>query len=161
MSNAKFKAVDDIRKIGRTLSGLIELANELEQVASLEQAAMDTKARVEKLRADEESAALKFAEAKAKADAQQSVADAIIEEAKDKAEQLLKQAQEKSAEIVGQAHTKAYETKTSSEVARAKALQDAKAVEAEIEVMKKEKSELEAVLGGLKSELDALKKRIG
>ena len=40
-------------------------------------------------------------------------------------------------------------------------MSDAKAVEAEIEVMKKEKSELEAVLMGLKSELEALKKRIG
>jgi chromosome segregation ATPase len=161
MSNAKFKAVDDIRKLGRSLSGLIELANELEHVASLEQAAMDTKARVEKLRADEEAASLKYAEAKAKSEAQQAMADEVMVDAKATADQILDKANAKAAEIVSQAHTKAYEKQAAGEALRAKALSDAQVIEAEIAVMKKEKDELDQIVKGLKAELEALKKRIG
>jgi len=161
MSNAKMHAVDDIKKLGRMLKGLLDFAEEIEKVGSIENAGNEASARLLKLKADEADAHAKFLAAKEKADAEQSIADGLVAEAKEKAEQVLKLAQEKAAEIVGQAHTKAYESKTASEVARAKALQDAKAVEAEIEVMKKEKAELSAIISGLNAEFEALKKRIG
>lgn len=161
MSNAKMQAVEDIRKLGRSLKGLIEFADEIERVGSIENAAKEAEARLLKYRADEEAASLKYAEAKAKADAQQAVADEVLSDAKQSADQMLDKASAKAAQIVSDAHTKAYEKQAAGEALRAKALSDAQVIEAEIVVMKKEKDELDQVVKGLKAELEALKKRIG
>lgn len=161
MSNAKMSAVDDIRKLGRTLKGLIDFADEIERVGSLENAAKEAEGRLSKYKADEIEASKGYLEAKAKHDAQQIIVDEMLNEAKEKSDEIIKAASEKAAAIVSDAQSRGYGLKAEAEAFRAKALSEAKAIEAEIKVLGLEKSELEGVVNGLKAELEALKKRIG
>jgi len=161
MSNAKMSAVDDIRKLGRTLKGLIDFADEIERVGSLENAAKEAEGRLSKFKADELEASKSYLEAKAKCDSQQSIADEMLAEAQAKCDEMLKAASEKAAALVGDAQSRGYGIKAEAEAFRAKALSEAKSIEAEIKVLGLEKSELQGVVSGLKSELEALKKRIG
>ena len=161
MSNAKSQAVDDIRKLGRTLKGLMDLAGELEHGASLEQAMMDTKSRVEKLMSEEEVLKAKKLAAEDEIALAEAKAKEIIDYAKSIESGILKEAQDEAALIVKEAHTKAYEKQTSSDVEQAKALAELTGIKSDVASLSREKNELEATLMSLKAELEALKKRIG
>lgn len=161
MSNAKMQAVEDIRKLGRSLKGLMDLAGELEHGASLEQAMMDTKLRVEKLMSEEEVLKAKKLAAEDEIALAEAKAKEIIDYAKSIESGILKEAQDEAALIVKEAHTKAYEKQTLSDVEQAKALAELTGIKSDVVSLSREKDELDQVLKGLKAELDALKKRIG
>lgn len=47
------RALDDIRKLGRTFKGLIDLSEELERVGSLEKLANESQARIDRMKSEQ------------------------------------------------------------------------------------------------------------
>lgn len=83
MSNTKLAAADDIKKLSRSLRGLIALGEDLERLGSLENAAQEAESRFNSAKVAEEAASKDLARAiedidKAKASASKLMADARL-----------------------------------------------------------------------------------
>lgn len=158
---SKQQAVDDIRKLGRTLKGLIDFADEIERVGSLENAAKEAESRIEKFKKDQAKAEIECLAAQEKAAEMFEKANGIVPEAEEKAGAIIEKAMAKADEIVSQATTKAFGIKAKSDADRAEMANDVVNFKEARALMVKEKSELESMISMLKAELADLKKRIG
>lgn len=158
---SKFKAAEDIKKFGRYMSGLIEFAQELERVGSMEQSVAEIASRLEELRM-KEIAALEAAKA----------ADAKLGDVVAKGQALEKEAAAQAAAIVAKAHEEAARIKQDATAdafgKKAEALAHVAKLGEEIVARKLELEKLHDELAvdgvklhNLKVELEQLKKRIG
>lgn len=117
----KQQAVNDVMRMAQAMRGIIELADELKAVATLEQAADETQKRLDKLRAEEadwhskaeviidtanSQAANITRQADEAASASRSRASAIIKDAEDRAAVLIAKAQKDGGALLADAMDK-------------------------------------------------------
>lgn len=159
--SAKFKAVDDIKKLGKFLSGISEFASELEKVGSLEQAANEAERRIEQLKKEEAKAIAELDKVSSELSKARASVESMIEEAKKSAELIESSGKAKANAMVEEAnaHVAAISNNAREEVASAKA---------EISLLNNEKNgiarEIEmkhSVLKELNSKMDELKRKLG
>lgn len=158
MSNA-MKAADDLKSIAKRFQGIMEVAQILEKIGSLEQAERDAVARKEAAYAEEKKAQLLILDLDGKIAVKQeaikiaeSQADHIVVKAKEKAQQVYNELAEKNAASLKQAN----EIKVLAEAAVS-----AKRVEVEelnklISAKKLELEDVSSQIAAVKSKLSAL-----
>ena len=89
MSNKKLEAVEGVRKLARTMRGLLDFADEVERLGSIEQATAEVESRFSSTKQAEDEAQKRLASA------EREVSSAI-----DSAKTILSDAKAKAAEIV-------------------------------------------------------------
>jgi DNA repair exonuclease SbcCD ATPase subunit len=90
--SAKQKAVEDIKKLGKMLSGMIEAADDLEMLGSIENAIKESEERLNQARAKEALAKASMDDAVSKLDEAKSEAALVLSKANLKAEEICAQA---------------------------------------------------------------------
>lgn len=158
--NAKQAAVNDIRMLGRTLKGMLALADELERVGSLEGATQEIDARYKKAVADETAAKADLAEAVAKLEGARSEAGRVLDSAKTEAARIVKAAEAKGEAAVLEARKLAQDAEDKAakavafDAARGKQLADDLAkVEGQIRERKAALAAIEKQIADLKAKL--------
>lgn len=161
MSTPKFGAVDDIRRFARTLRGFLAFADELEKMASFEQAARETEQRLEEIRKQEAAASQDLAVVlqdveKAKASAAELVADG-----RTRADQALAIAKKAADEVLVKAQADAQRMLESGK--RVKADLDALAGESkkELDKLTAAVAEKQAIVADLDAKISAIRKQLG
>lgn len=115
--SSKFKAIDDIKKLSKFISGLVEFGEELEKIGSLENASAEAVNRLNKAASDEKVIQAKIAslsedlaKVKLQHDAevakQAEILKAQESQALDKAAKILEAAKAKAEELLGDAEKK-------------------------------------------------------
>lgn len=158
---SRYAAVDNIKAIAKFLKGLNSLAEEIEAGLSIEQAAEEASSKLKKMRQEVEQFRAEYEESKSRYESQKSLADSVLEKAESDAKKHLEAASAEYSKIIADANTKAYEKKVQSEIILQEARNAAKKIEADIEVLRQEKSQLESVVSQLKSELQEIKRKFG
>lgn len=155
--SAKMSAVEDIRKLARSLKGLIALADELESVGSLEQAMAESKGRAEALikqereaRAKKEEAAKELADIEEKAATVKQAADDYAAQTKARVSAELADQRREFDEAKAEAHKKLQD-----EAERAKL--SLKEIQMEHDAIAGLIAEKKAHLDSLNAEVNALK----
>lgn len=143
-------AVSDIRKLGRQLGGILTLADQLEEVASLEQAAKEAYARVAKAREDEQAATKALSQVKAAMADAESAALGIVGNAKAEFDRIVGKAQAEAHDILDKAEADAALMSGTMKA-------DYSLAESALESMRKETQELEGKAAALRAELANLK----
>lgn len=150
---AKFKFIDDARKFGKMLEGFIQLADEVESVAALEQQASEIEARVAALKIEESKAKASTESAKSDLYAVQINAESIEKSAKERAESIIEEARNKAASLVdesfNQIEKKSAELDSKSE-----------AIKLDIENLSLRKFDLEKEIQEKQSKLEELDKKL-
>lgn len=150
---AKFKFIDDARKFGKMLEGFIQLADEVESVAALEQQASEIEARVAALKIEESKAKASMESAKSDLYAVQINAESIEKSAKERADSIIEEARNKAASLVdesfNQIEKKSAELDSKSE-----------AIKLDIENLSLRKFDLEKEIQEKQSKLEELDKKL-
>jgi len=161
MSNKKFEAADSIKKFAKSFKGILEFADELESLGSLDQHEKELKKSIDLLKAHELEAKRDY-----------DIAKSQIEDAKNQAAKLVSEALEKGDKIIAEAVSSSEERLLSTEkqcaafMAQAKGEQKAimdhiKLLKAELESLESEKVQKSAALAQVKEQLASLKKALG
>ena len=159
--SSKFKAVDDIKKLGKFLSGIAEFAQELEQVASLEQAAKEAEKNIEKMKAQALEAEAELGSVVKNLREAKELFESEKADLKAKAEQMSIDASVKAKEILSEAQSEALKI---SQAAKEELLKS----KAELEILKQQKQEVErerdfakASLADINVAINAIKGKLG
>jgi len=159
--SAKLKAVDDIKKLGRMLSGIMEVATELEQMGSIEQAMSEAKVRMANLKDEEAKVQARHSQYEIEFEAIKREADEALDEAHANAEIIVQAAQEKAVAICDAAKVEAKELIKASLTEQDKimadtfkAKQDLSEVKAELEVKSKDLNELNAQMAAIRQKVN-------
>lgn len=158
--DAKSRAVEDIRKIGKMFKGLFDFAEELEKVGSLERAANEVQARHDRLVKEEAAAKQSLKEAKYEVSAAKEAAEDLIAKARKAIDASTAGAREDVAKIRAMANEAAdkiiSDAKDEAIIIR-KNTADAKFQLSELiqEIQKRE-----TVLADLKGKIDDIRTRI-
>lgn len=154
-------AVEDIRKLARSMKGISALGDALEGVASVEQAVNESKARLEAAHAAEEQAKQALIVANGQVIVAQSKAQEVLASAKTEAGKVVAQADETAAKLVHEAKENAAKltqiAKTNYALAEA-GLEGIRKEHAEVAKSLEEKS---AQLANVKAELSAIRSKVG
>lgn len=158
--SAKFKYVDDARKFGKMLEGFIQLANEVESVAAIEQQAKEIESRISSLKAEEEKAKSSMDKAKADLYAIQVNAESVEKSAKERSDSIIMDAQVKASIELSAAKESAQKIimeangNAQSLMAECDAMSEkSKALDSEIKDKEKKVSELNEKLAAIKASL--------
>jgi len=151
--NKKFAAVEDIKKLGRYLKGLLEFSEELEKIGSLEQAAHECEARIEKLKQEEAVAKASASVAIEHNESLFEQAAQKIEEANMKCDQIIAKAQSDADMLVGKAKADAEAMVHGAQAKKA-------AIELEVQNMRGLKAALEVEIQESQAKVEAFKKEL-
>lgn len=99
--------IADIKKLAKQLKGLIDLADDLENINSLDQATQESKIRFELAKKEEMAAIEELSIAKSNLAHAEAKAIQMVEKAKDEAEEIKKESSLKSSQEIESAKEKA------------------------------------------------------
>ena len=143
------KAADDIKSFAKRIKPILELAEVLEKLGSIDNAAFESKSRCEKALAEEKDA-LKLLNKKYEEVAR---AHSEIEAAKHKAGNLVSEAKAKSDEMLKYAEVKGEEIIAKANSFKSKVMSEAQAEQTKVEELKKD-------IASKHNELELLKKEL-
>ncbi len=159
--SAKLKAVDDIKKLGRMLSGIMEVASELEQMGSIEQAMNEAKVRMANLKDEEAKVQARHSQYEIEFEAIRREADEALDEAHANAEKVVQAAQEKAVAICEAAKVQAKELISAALTEQDKimadtfqAKQDLSSLKAELDIKSKALAELNAQMAAIRQKVN-------
>lgn len=160
MKNMK-AAAEDIKKLAAFLGNLVEFADHLESVSSIQQAADEAKKRIDSMKGEEAQVLKSLDSAKDAEKLATQQAKGVVEVAKSESEKIVKAAKDQAAKLIEQAKVDAAQI-SAQEKTQKSLLGDqisqlkSKKIEAEKEAKLAEES-----LAKLNSELASLKARLG
>lgn len=151
--SAKFKYVDDARKFGKMLEGFMQLANEVESVAALEQQVKEIESRLYFMKSEEEKAKASMTEAKEQLEKKKADGDKAIAKAKESAEEITKDAEKSAALHLANAIKEAQQIID-------EANQNARAIAMDHKIMKEKNSGLDAEIKDKEKKVSELNKKL-
>jgi len=161
MSNTKLQAVDDIRKLARSLKGLVSFADELERIGSVENAAKEADARLEKAQAAEAAADKDLAVALEDVKKAKEAASQLLVDARKLADQSVEIGKKAGAEIVAKANRDADGIMQGALARHSKLDEDSKRIEGYIKDLDKQIAEKSAIVNDLDTKIQAIRKQVG
>jgi len=159
--SAKQKAVDDIKKLGRMLKGMIDVAEELEQMGSLEQAHKEAVDRVESFKSVEAKAKCAMSEAEASLAAVCAKASEVEANATATAQAILKDAHEQADGVINSANADATAALKAASIKKGSIELECIAARNELVSVQTKIVGEQAVLDDLRKQLTALRERLG
>lgn len=159
--SAKFKAVEEIKKLGVQFKGLIAFAEELEKVASLEQANQELKNEYEKNKAKHFQAEESLQKALSHIEESEVQAAKNVKESEDSALKIVQDAQALGASIIEDAKSKASEINQAAASHKAKLEQKLSELNNEIEIRSAALKEQDQKFSELESKLNAIREKLG
>jgi cell division septum initiation protein DivIVA len=140
MSNLKLQAANDIRRLATTFRGILSLAEELQEIGSIEQARDEAQKTLDSLNgqiADKDCAFQQLLQkATSNLDAKRKEADEVIEQAHKQAELVIAKASLEAKKIVADANSRATQIREESEALHGEHLKNMAMVRAEIQEAK-------------------------
>jgi len=159
--SAKQEAVREIRTLAKTFKGLIALADELEDIGSIEAAAKEADNRLSGAQAREKEAAERLEKALAEVASAKKEAEAIVTSARRTAEQVKTLARQEADKAIGEANAAA--RGILAEAAKKKADLEALAADQakKVEKLGDVIVARQATLDGLNAQLDQIRQKVG
>jgi hypothetical protein len=158
--SAKIQAAEDIKRLGKSLKGLMALAEELERFGSYEHMASEAKVQAEKARDelvkalnDKEAAVASLSEAR-------SLVDKLVAEGSAKAKALEEKAQLALKEIEEKANMKSQALLENAMLAKDKVVSEMIAAKAKLEDVNELVKEKSEVLENLKAQIEGIRKKL-
>ncbi len=160
MSN-KSMAVEEIKKLGKSLKGLIALADELEGVASIEQASKEAKNRHEQNLKEEAASGESLELALAKLKGAEDKADLILNAAKSKSDEMLAAAAKEVEQYKKKADDSIAANLEAAEQKLVAIKNEKESAESSLSFIIKQVEEKSSVLESLNKDINKLKAKLG
>lgn len=161
MSNTKLQAVDDIRKLGRSLRGLLAFADELERIGSVENAAKESDARLAQAQKLEEAAGKDLAVALQDLEKTKAQASRILADARTLADRHVEIGKAAAQDAIAKAQKDADGLVAGAKARHAEIEAGTKRLEGYAEDLKREISEKSAIVADLDKKLAGIRKQLG
>lgn len=158
--SAKGKAIEDIKKLGRFLKGIMDAADDLEKIASIEQATREAEARFADMAEKEKGMSEILANAQAKVDEAKEQAEVAIKAASAKAQMIIAKAENESAAVIASANAKLEEIMVLAKEKQDQANAELRGLKTDIAYAKAEIEEKGAALRELNEQLAAIRAKV-
>lgn len=161
MSNKKFEAADSIKKFAKTFKGLLEFADELESMGSLDQQEKELKKSVEQLKSKQLEAERDLEIAKSYVESAKNDNAKIVAEALAKGDKIIAEAAASSEEKLASAEKQCASMMLQARGEQKAIMDHIKILKSECESLESDKSEKSTALALVKEQLASLKKSLG
>lgn len=158
--SAKLKAVEDIKKLGRMLKGIIDVAEDLESMGSIEQAILESAEQLRKAQTALSQVLLEKGEADSRLDSVNLRAKDIEQQALATAQSILKDAHEQADGILASCKADTQAIVQSSEIAKDRIDAQVASAKAELVGLEAQKIETQKAIDELSAQLKELRARL-
>jgi Asp-tRNA(Asn)/Glu-tRNA(Gln) amidotransferase C subunit len=158
--STKQKAVVEIREFARSVKGILALADELEKVGSVENAAKEADARYDAARKREDEASRELAHALKSVETAKANADQMVKEARIRADQTVELGKKAAADILESGKAEAGRL-VDAALLRIKDLEaDKRRLEGYVEGLVRDINDKQAIVADLDKKIEAIRAKI-